>query len=145
MMTVKQAREARVVGDPMSPENDHFTLSWLVCRLRGVKKTELIAETSISPASIAGWDRGLRLPNRGLMEKLLTGTQISVDQAYERQKRVYPHLVGKKRRVPAAEKLAVKVEKPRGKEQIVENAGLSFAAKEGEVGNALPVDDWEAV
>ncbi len=151
-LSIKKTRETEIVGPPTSAENDHFTLSWLICRVRGIPKMSLIAESGISPASIAGWDLGKRLPSQRMMEKILTGTNITVDEAMERQKRIYPNLQTKKRRIPAKEYLRsgyLTKEKlrtePRTKEEIVSTGGQEFAEREGNVGKSIPHDDWETL
>ena len=91
--------------------NDSETLSKWIMNARGIKKTAVFCrETGISATSLAAWDKGLRLPSRKKAEQLLTGTNLTPDDLFARQKALFPHLAEKKPRKPKVRQNVTPVE-----------------------------------
>lgn len=79
---------SKSTGDPWSDLT--IPLTWAVCLLKGMTKTQLCQEAGISIGATGAWDRGIRLPSRRMWAKISCGKSYEEMQA--RQKKEIPHL-----------------------------------------------------
>ncbi len=64
--------------------NMEVPLTWAVCLMKGLTKTQLCRETGISPGATALWDRGVHVPSKKTWAKISDGTGKSYSEMLDR-------------------------------------------------------------